>query len=182
VPAATPSGNGRRSFSTTPIAGDRFPVRILARRLKAAGLRFATAESCTGGYIAKVCTDLSGSSQWFACALVTYSNESKQRLLDVPAALLARHGAVSEPVVSAMARGALRRSGADVVVAVTGVAGPQGGSPAKPVGTVWFAWAVRRGRGAVVAVERRLFPGDRDAVRRRTVRHALNGVLRLLPR
>jgi nicotinamide-nucleotide amidase len=150
----------------------------LAAKLLAAGLRFATAESCTGGYIAKVCTDLPGSSRWFACGLVTYSNDSKERLLGVKATTLARHGAVSEAAVREMARGALRASGADIVVAVTGIAGPDGGTPAKPVGTVWFAWARRRGRAVVVSVERRRFRGDRDQVRRRTVGHALAGVLR----
>lgn len=153
----------------------------LARLLVGRGRTLATAESCTGGYVAKVCTDLPGSSRWFACALVTYSNESKERLLGVKRATLTRSGAVSEAVAREMARGALRQSGADIVVAVTGIAGPDGGTRLKPVGTVWFAWGYRRGRTVIVAAERRCFRGDRNQVRRRTVRHALRGVQRRLP-
>ncbi len=133
------------------------------------GLMMATAESCTGGLIAATCTDLAGSSAWFERGFVTYSNAAKTESLGVPAALIAQHGAVSEPVVRAMALGALAHSRAQVAVAVTGVAGPGGGSADKPVGTVWLAWAV----GGRVSTECRQFAGDRAAVRSATVAHAL---------
>lgn len=129
----------------------------------------ATAESCTGGLIAGACTDLAGSSAWFERGFVTYSNEAKTELLGVDAALIAAHGAVSEPVVRAMVLGALQHSRAQVAVAVTGVAGPTGGSAEKPVGTVWFGWATPAG----VHTEVQRFDGDRAAVRSATVRHAL---------
>lgn len=141
----------------------------IAARLLARGQMLATAESCTGGMIAAACTDLAGSSQWFERGLVSYSNEAKADLLGVPPALIAAHGAVSEPVARAMAAGAVAHSRAQVAVAVTGVAGPTGGSPAKPVGTVWFGWAVD---GAVHS-EVLHFAGDRAAVRSATVAHAL---------
>ena len=112
-------------------------TRLLAARLLAKGQMLATAESCTGGMIAAACTDLAGSSAWFERGFVSYSNEAKTELLGVPAALIAEHGAVSEPVVRAMAQGALQHSRAQVAVAVTGVAGPGGGSDSKPVGSVW---------------------------------------------
>lgn len=147
----------------------------LAAELKAHGCRLATAESCTGGWIAKVCTDLAGSSGWFERGFVTYSDESKCDLLGVPAAMLERYGAVSEPVAEAMVEGALSRSQADRAVAVTGVAGPDGGSAEKPVGTVCFGWA---GRGDAVVTETKLFAGDRETVRCQTVAHALEGLLR----
>lgn len=134
-----------------------------------------TAESCTGGQIAGACTDLAGSSGWFECGFVTYSNEAKTAMLGVDAALIARHGAVSEPVARAMAQGALARSRAQVSVAVTGIAGPTGGSVAKPVGTVWFGWCVL----GQVTSETRRFDGDRAAVRTATVRHALQRLLTL---
>jgi nicotinamide-nucleotide amidase len=133
----------------------------------------ATAESCTGGLIAGACTDLSGSSAWFERGFVTYSNAAKTGMLGVDAALIDTHGAVSEPVARAMAEGALRRSLAQVSVAVTGVAGPTGGSVDKPVGTVWFGWCVN---GATTS-ERQRFDGDRAAVRQATVAHALAGLL-----
>uniref|UniRef100_UPI003F876168 CinA family protein n=1 Tax=Alicycliphilus soli TaxID=3228789 RepID=UPI003F876168 len=129
----------------------------------------ATAESCTGGLIAAACTDLAGSSQWFERGFVSYSNAAKTELLGVPAALIAQHGAVSEPVARAMAEGAVAHSAARVAVAVTGVAGPTGGSPDKPVGTVWFGWCI----DGVTHSELRQFAGDRAAVRAQTVRHAL---------
>jgi nicotinamide-nucleotide amidase len=129
----------------------------------------ATAESCTGGMIAAACTDLPGSSDWFERGFVTYSNEAKTESLGVDAALIAQHGAVSEIVARAMAFGAVRHSHASVSVAVTGVAGPTGGTPDKPVGTVWFAWQVD-GR---LSSETKRFDGDRAAVRRQTVDHAL---------
>jgi nicotinamide-nucleotide amidase len=137
----------------------------------------ATAESCTGGWIAKALTDIAGSSQWFTEGVVTYSNGSKVRALGVPRSILKRHGAVSEAAVRAMARGALKRTDAQLAVAVTGIAGPDGAVPGKPVGTVWIAWAERRG-GVRVAVQLRHFRGNRDAVRRKTVRAALAGLLK----
>jgi nicotinamide-nucleotide amidase len=137
----------------------------------------ATAESCTGGWIAKALTDIAGSSQWFAEGFVTYSNEAKFHRLGVPRAVLKADGAVSEAVARAMARGALARSGAHVAVAVTGIAGPGGAMPGKPVGTVWMAWAVKRGRNTRVSADIKHFKGDRDTVRRKTVRAALAGIL-----
>jgi nicotinamide-nucleotide amidase len=146
----------------------------LASSLTARGWRLATAESCTGGLIAASCTELSGSSAWFERGFVTYSNEAKAELLGVDAALIAMHGAVSEPVARAMAEGALARSRAQVAVAVTGVAGPTGGSADKPVGTVWLAWAAT---GAETVALRCQFSGDRAAVRWATVERALLGLL-----
>jgi nicotinamide-nucleotide amidase len=140
--------------------------------LRARGWHAATAESCTGGWIAKALTDIPGSSLWFTTGYVTYADEAKIRELGVPAELLAAHGAVSEPVVAAMAAAAKDRAGADVAVAVSGVAGPDGGSTAKPVGTVWFAWAFPDG----LESEARRFTGDREAVRRFAVAHALEGL------
>lgn len=150
--------------------------RTLGERLLARGWLLATAESCTGGGIACAVTDVAGSSAWFDRGFVTYSNAAKQDMLGVPAATLAAHGAVSEATARAMASGALARSAAGVAVAVTGVAGPSGGSPAKPVGTVWFAYALAGG-----AVHARLhhFDGDRAAVRARTVERALGDLIRL---
>jgi len=139
-------------------------------------LKLATAESCTGGLIAAACTDLAGSSDWFERGFVTYSNEAKTELLGVDAALIDRDGAVSESVVRAMAQGALAHSHAQVAVAVTGIAGPSGGSAAKPVGTVWLGWATPA--GVVSEVQR--FPGDRAQVREATVRHALQRLVELL--
>ena len=144
-------------------------VAQLAALLTAKGWMLATAESCTGGLIAGACTERPGSSQWLDCGLVTYSNRAKSALLDVPAALIAEHGAVSEPVARAMAQGAIAQSHAQVSVAVTGVAGPDGGTPAKPVGTVWFGWQVA---GQVLSEVMR-FDGDRHAIRQATVNHAL---------
>ncbi len=152
-------------------------VAQLALELKARGLMMATAESCTGGLIAGACTEVSGSSEWFERGFVTYSNAAKQELLGVPAALIEQHGAVSEPVAHAMAAGAVAHSPAQLAVAVTGVAGPTGGSPEKPVGTVWFGWATPTG----VVTEHQRFDGDRSAVRQATVRHALAGLLQRLP-
>ncbi|GAB4203875.1 MAG: CinA family protein [Tibeticola sp.] len=138
----------------------------------------ATAESCTGGLIAAACTDLAGSSAWFERGFVTYSNAAKTELLGVDATLIARHGAVSEPVARAMAEGALRHSPAQISIAVTGIAGPTGGSAEKPVGTVWFGWSLRGTGGALrTDTEHRHFTGDRAAVRAQTVAHALAGVL-----
>jgi nicotinamide-nucleotide amidase len=148
-------------------------VTALAHALKARGQMMATAESCTGGLIAGACTDISGSSDWFERGFVTYSNAAKTELLGVPAALIDAHGAVSEPVARAMAEGALAHAHAHWAVAVTGVAGPTGGSPGKPVGTVWFGWATPQG----VFTEHQRFGGDRAAVRQATVAHALTGLL-----
>jgi nicotinamide-nucleotide amidase len=139
----------------------------------------ATAESCTGGWIAKALTDVAGSSQWFGEGLVTYSNEAKHRLLGVPLKLLAADGAVSESVVRAMARGVLDRSGAHRSVAVSGIAGPGGAAPGKPVGTVWLCWSMRRGRRVLVRTALHHFRGDRETVRRKTVGAALRGLLAL---
>ena len=148
----------------------------ISAQLLTRGWMLATAESCTGGMIAAACTDLAGSSQWFERGFVTYSNAAKTELLGVPAALIAQHGAVSEPVARAMAEGAVAHAHAQVAVAVTGVAGPTGGSADKPVGTVWFGLAVP---GQVIT-ERCLFPGDRAAVRAATVQHGLQRLLQLL--
>ena len=148
----------------------------LGRRLKARGLKVATAESCTGGWISMEITAVAGSSDWFDCGFVTYSNEAKRELLDVPADTLEAHGAVSEAVALAMAGGALRHSRADLAVSVTGVAGPGGGTAAKPVGTVCFAWV---GLGRAEAATRR-FGGDRESVRRQSVAAALEGLLESL--
>lgn len=148
----------------------------LAELMQGRGLMLATAESCTGGMIAAACTDLAGSSAWFERGFVSYSNAAKTQLLGVPADCIASHGAVSEPVARAMAQGALTHSAAQVAVAVTGVAGPGGGSPDKPVGTVWIAWAM----ADQVRAERMQFSGDRAAVRQATVEHALRGLVTLL--
>lgn len=148
----------------------------LAELMQGRGLMLATAESCTGGMIASACTDLAGSSAWFERGFVSYSNAAKTQLLGVPADCIASHGAVSEPVARAMALGALTHSAAQVAVAVTGVAGPGGGSPDKPVGTVWIAWAM----ADQVRAERMQFSGDRAAVRQATVEHALQGLVTLL--
>jgi len=150
----------------------------VGRRLLGNGWRVTTAESCTGGWIAKALTDVPGSSQWFGEGFVTYSNEAKSRSLEVARSTLERHGAVSKAVASAMAEGALRRADADWAVAVTGIAGPDGAVPGKAVGTVWFGWAQRRGGRIRVTAERRNFRGDREAVRRKTVEAALRGLLR----
>ncbi len=140
------------------------------------GWLLATAESCTGGLISAACTDLAGSSNWFERGFVSYSNEAKSELLGVDAALIAAHGAVSEEVVRAMVQGAISHSKAQVAVAVTGVAGPTGGSRAKPVGTVWFGFMV----DGQLSSEVQHFDGDRAAVRSATVQHALRRLVELL--
>ncbi|MDZ7621091.1 MAG: nicotinamide-nucleotide amidase [Candidatus Competibacteraceae bacterium] len=145
--------------------------------LRTRGQTIAIAESCTGGWIAKVATDIPGSSGWFDRGFVTYSNVAKSDLLGVRKETIASHGAVSAEVVAEMADGALQRSPAAVVVAVSGVAGPDGGTPDKPVGTVYLAWALREGP---VHTERRQFQGDRDQVRLQSVAAALQGVLDVL--
>jgi nicotinamide-nucleotide amidase len=149
----------------------------LAERLLARREWLATAESCTGGLIAKLCTDLAGSSVWFERGLVTYSNDAKQQLLGVSPAVIEHHGAVSEATVLAMAGGVLVHAPVQWSVAVTGIAGPGGGSDDKPVGTVWLAWAQR---GGTVTASRCQFTGDRDAVRQQTAVRALAGLLERL--
>ena len=151
----------------------RLAVRV-GRELKRKELMVASAESCTGGWIGQAITMVPGSSEWFERGFITYTYISKREMVGVKGATLARHGAVSEEVVREMALGALRHSHAQVSVAVSGVAGPGGGSPDKPVGTVCFAWALARGKAVV---QTRRFRGDRDDVRRKTVAHALRGVL-----
>jgi nicotinamide-nucleotide amidase len=141
--------------------------------------RLVTAESCTGGWIAKVLTDVPGSSMWYLGGVVAYSNTLKQSLLGVLPATLASHGAVSEATVREMAVGALEMLGGQVAVAVTGIAGPEGGQPGKPVGTVWFGWAWREGDEIETRVAREHFSGDREAVRRQTVARSLRELERL---
>jgi nicotinamide-nucleotide amidase len=172
------SGTPKMSNSgTTP--DDEALYELAARvgaRLLERGERVTTVESCTGGWIAKALTDVPGSSGWVEAGLVTYGNEAKQRLAGVRAATLAAAGAVSEAVVREMAAGAFERTSAHRSVAVSGIAGPAGGTPAKPVGTVWVAWARRTGQPAVRARLLQLH-GDREAIRRRTVVAALEGLL-----
>lgn len=151
-------------------------VERLAARLLHKQWLLTTAESCSGGLIAGACTDLSGSSNWFERGFVTYSNAAKTEQLGVSAALIEQHGAVSEEVARAMAEGALRHSAAQVAVAVTGVAGPTGGTADKPVGLVWFAFALPDR----VLSEQLHFPGDRAAVRAATVQHALQRLTELM--
>jgi nicotinamide-nucleotide amidase len=151
---------------------------LVGTRLAARGVMLATAESCTGGGVAQAVTEVAGSSGWFERGFVTYSNAAKTELLGVATELIAAHGAVSGPVAEAMARGAISQSKAQVSLAITGVAGPAGGSEDKPVGTVWFAWGVRLADGELrVQTEKKHFPGDRAQVRRAAVLHSLNGVL-----
>lgn len=149
----------------------------LVRKLTAFGKTVATAESCTGGWLSKAITDVAGSSEVFAYGVVSYSNDAKESLLGVNNATLIDNGAVSEAVVAEMARGAIDLSGADMSVAVSGIAGPGGGSEEKPVGTVWFAWAVKHGSAVTTITECLQFTGDRDLIRERTVVHALEGLI-----
>ena len=149
----------------------------VGKRLRAAREAIATAESCTGGWLAKTLTDLPGSSDYFERGWITYSNEAKQSELAVDGRLLARFGAVSEEAALAMVRGALAASGADHAVAVTGVAGPAGGSTGKPVGTVWIAWGFRKHGRVRVHATRFRFRGGRNAVRQQAVQAALAGLL-----
>ncbi|WP_255419491.1 CinA family protein [Limnohabitans sp. WS1] len=150
---------------------------LLAERLSLLHWMMSTAESCTGGMIASRCTDLAGSSTWFDRGFVTYSNHAKSDLLGVPSEMIAQHGAVSEAVAQAMALGALYRSESVVSVAVTGIAGPSGGSQEKPVGTVWLAWCI----GGRVYTELQTFSGNRDQIRVATTDCALEGLLKRLP-
>jgi len=147
--------------------------------LKSHGLMLTTAESCTGGWVSQMVTGVAGSSAWFERGFVTYSNLSKQQMLGVSEATLQQYGAVSESTVREMAEGALRRSTAQVSLAVSGIAGPDGGTPDKPVGTVWFAWAIKHG---MVHAECHHFSGNRDEVRAHAVQIALQGILDALSR
>ncbi|MEZ5542716.1 MAG: CinA family protein [Pseudomonadota bacterium] len=148
----------------------------LGTQLQARGMWLAVAESCTGGWVAKCLTDVPGSSRWFERGFVTYSNAAKQEMLGVPAATLQQHGAVSEPTVAAMAAGVLGHSPADLALAISGIAGPGGAVPGKPVGTVCFAWATRRG---ATRIETRLFAGGREQVRRAAVIHGITRLIEL---
>lgn len=151
----------------------------LGASLKGRGWLLTTAESCTGGWVAKVVTDTAGSSEWFDRGFVTYSNEAKQDLVGVSPQTLSRYGAVSEVTVSEMAQGALARSRAEVSVAISGIAGPAGGTPEKPVGTVWIAWGRREGE---VRTERQCFEGDRKSIRRSAMVRALEGLIEIASR
>lgn len=144
-------------------------ANILGNSLRSRNLTVTTAESCTGGGIAYALTSIPGSSQWFNCGWVTYSNESKQKILGVDPEIIEKNGAVSESVVRLMAEGALVRANADVAIAVSGIAGPGGGTPEKPVGTVWIAWATK----TATKSKHFLLPGDREHIRRHTIIHAL---------
>jgi nicotinamide-nucleotide amidase len=175
----------KKSRKTRPVSSHRSGVTLyrlaeaVGAVLRKRGLMLATAESCTGGWIAEAVTMVPGSSEWFERGFVTYTYISKREMLGVKEATLEKHGAVSEEVVREMVKGALARSHAQVAVAVSGVAGPSGGTPGKPVGTVCFAWGAT---GASARSETRRVAGDREAVRRQAVEHALQGVLALLSR
>lgn len=148
----------------------------LVAELTESGKAVATAESCTGGWVAKAITDVAGSSAVFGYGIVSYSNGAKESMIGVQNQTLEDHGAVSSEVVEEMAKGTLRLSGADIAVAVSGVAGPDGGTKEKPVGMVWFGWAVRDGANALVDTRCEQFTGDRELVREASVAHALQGV------
>jgi len=151
-------------------------ARKVGRRLRASGAMLVTAESCTGGWVSEVVTSVSGSSRWFERGFVTYSDAAKRQMLGVSKKTLRKHGAVSQETAREMAKGALKRSRGTIAVAVTGVAGPTGGSAAKPVGTVCFSW--RNGKTARSEIQH--FKGDRESVRRQSVVRALEGVLEML--
>ncbi len=148
----------------------------VGEELKSRKLILTIAESCTGGGVAHAITEIAGSSEWFDCGFVTYSNSSKTEILDIPAALIAQHGAVSEEIAAAMAEGALANSEAHVSLSTTGIAGPTGAVPGKPVGTICFGWVA----GGTTHTERLVFSGDRQAVREQTVVHALDKLLRYI--
>jgi nicotinamide-nucleotide amidase len=148
----------------------------VGKLLSEKNLLLATAESCTGGGVAHAVTEISGSSNWFECGFITYSNSSKSELLDISPALIAQHGSVSEEIAAAMAEGALANCEAHVALSTTGIAGPLGAVPGKPVGTICFAWSMN----GKTHTERLLFTGDRESVRRQTVAHALKGLLQFL--
>ena len=176
-------GKSRKGPKVKPVTGHRSPVTLyrlaeeVGAALRARQLMLATAESCTGGWIAEAVTMVPGSSEWFERGFVAYTYVSKREMLGVREATLGKHGAVAEEVVREMVEGALARSHAQVVVAVSGVAGPSGGTPDKPVGFVCFAWGMKDGKPRS---ETKRFFGDREAVRRLSVEHALEGVLELL--
>jgi nicotinamide-nucleotide amidase len=151
----------------------------VGQKLRAAGRRIVTAESCTGGWVSKALTDVAGSSQWFECGFITYSNAAKVRDLGVSAKTLESFGAVSEQTVREMAEGALRVAHVNVALAVSGIAGPDGGTAEKPVGTVWFCAAARDDSAIDIIAEGEFFDGDREQVRRGSVQHALRLILRL---
>lgn len=151
-------------------------AEALVEELAARGKAVATAESCTGGWVAKAVTDIPGSSAVFGYGIVSYANGAKESILGVKNQTLVDHGSVSEAVVTEMAKGAIRLSGADFAVAVSGVAGPTGATKEKPVGLVWFAWAVRDGTKVNVDVSFENFSGDRELIREAAVAHALQGV------
>lgn len=156
-------------------------AKTVIEKLSAAGKAVSTAESCTGGWIAKALTDIPGSSGCFAYGIVSYSNGAKESILGVGNKTLMDNGAVSEPIVREMAEGAIRLSGSDISVAVSGVAGPDGGTDEKPVGTVWFAWSFRGSQGITTDTELQRFEGNRESIRLQTVLHGLKGVLGRLP-
>lgn len=160
-------------------------AEAVGQALNSKGIFMATAESCTGGWVAKCMTDVPGSSAWFDCGFTVYNREAKQQMLGVPTAVIDAHGEVSEATVEAMAEGAIAQSRAAVTVAVSGIAGPGGGSEEKPVGTVYFAWCIADRVAGVMRNSkttscREVFDGDREAVRRQAVERALQGVLDLL--
>lgn len=155
-------------------------AETVGRELQLAGRRVATAESCTAGWITKALTDVPGSSRWVHSGYVTYSDTAKMRDVGVSALTLKEHGAVSEETVREMANGALRITGVELAVAVSGVAGPDGGTTEKPVGTVWFGVATSAASGSAAVCELRHFAGNRDQVRRQSVEHALRLILQLL--
>ena len=152
-------------------------VKVIAAQLLQKKQMLATAESCTGGWIAQQLTAVAGSSEWFDCGFVTYSNDSKQQMLGVSESSLIKYGAVSSNVVVEMAEGVLNHSQATMSVATSGIAGPGGGSDDKPVGTVWFAWAQK---GELTRSEKKCFSGDRESVRKQAVKYALQGILQNL--
>jgi nicotinamide-nucleotide amidase len=159
---------------------DLFKLAVqVGHHLSNSGRQLVSAESCTGGWVGKALTDVAGSSGFYLGGVVAYSNELKQRLLRVSDVTLAVHGAVSDATVREMASGALEMLGGQVALAVSGIAGPNGAEPGKPVGTVWFAWAWRHGQAMRSNARLKLFSGDREEVRRRSVAMALNGVLEL---
>jgi nicotinamide-nucleotide amidase len=141
--------------------------------------RVVTAESCTGGWVAKAITDIAGSSAWYLGGVVAYDNSIKQSLLGVTANTLEVHGAVSDAAVQEMVTGALERIGGEIAIAVSGIAGPDGGQPGKPVGTVWFGWAWRHGQAIHHRTRLKIIEGNREEVRRRSVATALNGIFEI---
>ncbi|WP_062264700.1 CinA family protein [Endozoicomonas arenosclerae] len=151
-------------------------LKSLAVKLQAANLKVATAESCTGGWLSQVFTSIPGSSSWFEGAIISYSNAMKHKFLDVPVTLLNRYGAVSQPVVECMALGAVKNLSVPLSVSISGIAGPEGGTDEKPVGTVWIGWCFDN----QVSTEVFLFPGDREQVRRQAVEAALDGLIKVV--